>query len=101
MGTCGSKGLAFNGSRVMLRPEASKRTLSSLRTQARDRESTVRWEGSQLEGRLTIECFALHLSDTFILADEEVEFFVGMDIGADLVLFVDVVPNQMFSMQSL
>ncbi len=38
MGTCGSEGPAFNGSRVMLRPEASKRALSSLRMQAKGRE---------------------------------------------------------------
>ncbi len=36
IGTCGSDGLAFEGSRVMLRPEALKRVLSSLRMQAKD-----------------------------------------------------------------
>ena len=50
MGTCGSEGPAFNGSRVMWRSEASKRALSSLRMQARYGESTVRGEGSQYEG---------------------------------------------------
>ena len=49
MGTCGSEEPAFNGSRVMLSQQASKRALSSLRMQAKDHESTVRWEGSQLE----------------------------------------------------
>ena len=94
MGTCGSEEPAFNGSRVMLRPQASKRALSSLRMQAKDHESTVRWESSQLERRLTIECFPLHFSNTFIFADEEVELFVRIGDRADLVLFVDVVPNR-------
>ena len=49
MGTCGSEGPAFNGSRVILRSEASKRALSSLRVQARHHQSTVRGEGSQHE----------------------------------------------------
>ena len=61
--------------------------------QAKDGEPTVRPKFSQPEGRRTIECCTLHLSDTFILADEEIKFFIGMGDGADLVLFIDVVPN--------
>ena len=79
---------------MKLRPEASKRVLSSLRTQARYRESTVRRGGSRLGRKLTIKCFALHLPDTFVLADEEVEFFVGVVDGANLVMFVNIVSNQ-------
>ena len=41
MGVCGSEGPAFNGSRVTLRLEASKRALSSLRMQAKGRELLV------------------------------------------------------------
>ena len=93
MGVCGSEGPAFNGSRVMLRPAALKRTLSSLGTQANYQSRQSDEKGSHLETRLTIQCFALHLSDTFIFADEEVEFFFGVGDGADLVLFVNVVPR--------
>ncbi len=50
--------------------------------------------GIDLEGRPTIECIPLHFSDTFIFTDEEVEFFVRMGDGADLILFVDVVPKK-------
>ena len=46
MGTCGSEGPAFNGSRVMLRPEATKRALSSLRMQAKDRKPQSVLQGS-------------------------------------------------------
>lgn len=48
MGTCGSVGPAFNGSRVMLSPEASKRALSSLRMQARYGKLIIRGEGGQM-----------------------------------------------------
>lgn len=48
MGTCGSEGPAFNGSRVMVRPEASKRALSSLRMQARYGKLIVKGEGRRM-----------------------------------------------------
>lgn len=106
MGMWGSVGDAFNGRRVVVRPDAWKRLDSSRRMQTVRFSLVLKEKTASTRSREkhTVKGFPLHLQNSFILADIEMEFLVGVCDGAELVLFVDLVSDHLSAlvvMQSL
>ena len=92
MGMWGPWAEVPRGRRVRVRERGGERRREEMlvRMQARFLVRFLTGRGESGKGE-TIVGFSLHDFHAFVFGDEEVEFFVGVLDGANLVMFVDVV----------